>query len=413
MPTIKPFHGIRPNPDYAGEVVLEVENLSLEEAKIIRQENPYSYVNMLVPKLDNLFLRGSKNELAFKKINENFEEFLERGVLIQDQNPSLYVYRVTRDGNSQTGIWTLTSVDDYLSNTIRKHELTKPEREAYLIDYLQQTGIDANPVLITYPAVPAINSVIHSICRSAPDLSFNKSGALHELWKTDDSANVNTIISEFAKMSSAYIADGHHRAAAASLLALKQRGLRVGNTGQEEFNYFTTVYMASAELKICPFHRLAKDLNGRTELEFKETLADFFIIESSKSAVSPDKLHDFGMYLGGQWYKLTARSETFKSENPVDELDVTILQDAVFKDILGITNPRVDPRISFIGGNTPLKDLTRSVDNGGFAVVFTLYPTSIDQLMKVADRGEVMPPKSTWFEPKFQAGLLIHKIDQL
>lgn len=413
MPTIKPFYGIRPNPDYAGKVVLDMENLSLQEAKIIRQENPYSYVNMLVPKLDNLFLRGSKNELAFKKINENFEEFLEKGFLIQDAKPSLYVYRVSRDGNMQTGIWTVTSVDDYQNNKIKKHELTKPEREEFLIDYLQQTGIDANPVLITYNSVPAINNVICKICLTGPDLSFTKAGALHQLWKIDDIQDVSTIIEEFAKLSSAYIADGHHRAAAASLLALKQRGLKLAYTGREEFNFFTTVYMASDQLKIYPFYRLGKDLNGKTVPEFIRQLAEYFDIESCDATFIPRKLHEFGMYAGGQWYKLTALLHTYDPESPVSELDVTILQETVFNKMLEICDPRVDPRISFVGGITPPGKLAAQVDEGDYAVAFTLFPTSIEQLMKVADQGGVMPPKSTWFEPKFQAGLLIHKIGQI
>lgn len=413
MPTIKPFCGIRPNPNYAGKVVLDMENLSLQEAKIIRRENPYSYVNMLVPKLDNFFLRGSKNELVFKKINENFEEFLEKEVLIRDETPSIYVYRVSRAGNTQTGIWTVTSVDDYLSNKVKKHELTKPEREVVLIDYLQQTGIDANPVLITYHAVTAINDVIYEICQAGPDLTFSKAGALHQLWKTDDKNQVSTVIEEFAKLPAAYIADGHHRAAAASLLALKQRRLKPGYTGREEFNFFTTVYMASDQLKIYPFHRLGKDLNGKSTVEFVEHLRTYFNLESSAGTVIPEKLHEFGMYLGGQWYRLTAKPETYNSERTVAELDVTILQDTVFSRILELQDPRVDPRISFIGGNVPPDNLVAQVDQGDYAVAFTLYPTSIDQLIKVADQGGVMPPKSTWFEPKFQAGLLTHKVDQI
>ncbi len=390
-----------------------MENLSLKEAKIIRQENPYSYVNMLVPKLDNLFLRGSKNELAFKKINENFEEFLEKGVLIQDVRPSVYLYRVSRNGSTQTGIWTVTSVDDYQSNKIKKHERTKPEREAVLIDYLQQTGIDANPVLITYNTLPVIDKIIHKICENNPDLSFSKAGALHELWKTDNKSDVDRIIGEFERLPSAYIADGHHRAAAASLLASKQRVIKPDYTGKEEFNFFTTVYMAADQLKIYPFHRLGKDLNGNSIPEFIEQIRKSFHVESSDKPIVPEQLHEFGMYAGAEWYKLTARPETYLSDTPVSELDVTILQDDVFENILEIHDPRVDPRINFIGGTIQPDDLAAQVDDGTYAVAFTLFPTSIDQIIKVADKGEVMPPKSTWFEPKFQAGLLIHKIDQV
>ncbi|MBC7758385.1 MAG: DUF1015 domain-containing protein [Phormidesmis sp. FL-bin-119] len=411
MPAIKPFYGIRPNPAYAGKVVLDLENLSLQEAKIIRQKNPYSFVNMLVPKLENLFLRGSKNELAFKQINENFEEFLGEGVLVYDNKPSIYVYQVLRDGNIQTGIWTVTAVDDYLNNTIKKHELTRPEREAVLIDYLQQTGIDANPVLITYHSVPEINELITQICQSRPELSFSKAGAVHHLWKSSDIPLVGKLVNEFAKLPFAYIADGHHRAAAASLLALKQRKLNPKYKGTEEYNFFTAVYMASDQLKICPFHRLVKDLNGKSIPDFISELSKYFSIKPSEKAVLPLQLHQFGMYMNNEWYSLTAYQETYQDNNPLSELDVSILQEVVFKTILGMSDPRTDPRIGFSGGNEALENAIQQVDTGEYEVAFTLYPTSFNQLFRVADEGEVMPPKSTWFEPKFQAGLLIHKIN--
>lgn len=391
--------------------MLDLENLSLQEAKIIRQENPYSFVNMLVPKLENLFLRGSKNELAFKQINENFEEFLEEGVLVQDNKQSVYVYQVSRDGNTQTGIWTVTAVDDYLNNVIKKHELTRPERETVLIDYLQQTGIDANPVLITYPGVPEINELITQICQSGPELSFSKAGAVHKLWRYSDVPLVGKLVDEFAKLPFAYIADGHHRAAAASLLALKQRKLNPKHKGTEEYNFFTAVYMASDQLKICAFHRLVKNLNGKSTPDFLSELSGYFSIKPSNETVLPRQLHEFGMYLNKKWYLLNAYTETHPANNPLHVLDVSILQEVVFKAILGISDPRTDPRIGFSGGNEAVDNVIQQVDTGEYEVAFTLYPTSINQLFRVADEGKVMPPKSTWFEPKFQAGLLIHKIN--
>ncbi len=410
MPKIKPFNGIRPNPDYAGQVVLDIENLSLDEAKVIRRENPYSYVNMLVPQLDNLFLRGSKNELAFKKINENFDDFLDKGVLIQDTKPSIYVYQTSLGGKSQTGIWTTTHVDDYLNNRLKKHELTRPEREAVLIDYLQQTGIDANPVLITYEPEREINGIIERVCKTSPCLSFTKNKHVHKLWKIDESKDIVSIVRAFGNISTAYIADGHHRAAAAAQLAVHQRKLPDHYTGLEEFNYFTSVYMAFDQLEIYPFHRLVKDLNGYTNVKFIRELASCFQIERSDDSVMPSTLHEFGMYLGGSWYRLKPHPQPDVTKGIVSELDVSILQDYVLSTLLDVQDPRTDPRLHFVGGIISADDLVKQVVQHNYAVLFTLFPTSIKQLTEVADIGEVMPPKSTWFEPKFQVGLLVHRI---
>lgn len=411
MPKIKPFCGIRPNPAYAGEVVLDIENLSLEEAKIIRQENPYSYVNMLVPKLDNLFLRGSKNELAFKKINENFEDFLDKGILIRDQIPSIYIYRISRNQNSQTGIWTISSIDDYLENKIRKHEHTRPEREHVLANYMQQTGIDANPVLITYNKTEEIEFVIKEVTQSAPDLQFRKQGALHELWKMDHPERVEGLVAGFDQVPVAYIADGHHRAAAAALLALNQRKLNPSFTGEEEYNFFTSVYMSLEELEIYPFYRLIRDLNGLSVDAFVAKLAANFSVLESNEIVIPDIKGSFGLYTGKQWYLLVANKYDLKGDDDVIfDLDVSILQDKVFNEILAITDPRNDPRISFSGAVLPIHDMITQVNDGDYAALFTLYPVTADELTRVADSNQVMPPKSTWFEPKFQAGLLIHQI---
>ncbi|MHB1178350.1 MAG: DUF1015 domain-containing protein [Daejeonella sp.] len=413
MPKIKPFYGIRPNPDYAGEVVLNMENLSLEEAKIIRQKNPYSYVNMLVPKLDNLFLRGSKNELAFKKINENFEEFLEKGVLIKDNKACIYIYRISRSGRIQTGIWTVTSIDDYLNNHVRRHELTRPDREKVLVNYMQQTGIDANPVLITYSGRPEINTIIEKTCSLKPDLSFEKLGSKHKLWKIDREEDLTTLITEFSKLSSTYIADGHHRAAAATRLAVEQRKLNPKYTGEEEYNFFTSVYMAFDQLDLFGFNRMIRDLNGLTTTEFLEHLRHLFIIskDNQNKVVVPSQMHQLGMYLDGSWYKLIARPHAIEINRPVAELDVSILQKHILAQLLNISDPTTNSRISFSGGILPVKNLVKQVDDGEYAVLFILFPTTIKQLTSAADAGEVMPPKSTWFEPKFQAGLLIHQIN--
>jgi uncharacterized protein (DUF1015 family) len=409
MPKIKPFSGIHPGKNFAGQVVLNLENLSLSEAKIIRQENPYSYVNMLVPKLDNFFLLGSRNELAFKKINENFEEFLDEGILVKDSFPSIYVYQINRDGLTQTGIWTTTSIDDYLNNVVRKHEHTRADREQSLIDYLQQTGIDANPVLITYKSVPEIEKILLETVAKEPDIIYTKENSEHKLWLITHKAIITSVINAFAGLPSSYIADGHHRAAAASLYGIQRRKLNLKHKGDEEYNFFTSVYMSTDQLKIYGFNRLVKNLKGLSISEFLEKLKiDFNIIVSDKVVV-PVKMNEFGLYLGKKWFLLELK-QRLSPKSPVEELDVSILQEYIFSGILNISDPRTDPDIDFMAGPLPINDLINKVDQNEFALAFTLFPTSIDQLIRVADEGEVMPPKSTWFEPKFDVGLLIHHI---
>jgi uncharacterized protein (DUF1015 family) len=411
MPKIKPFKGIHPSQSSVEKVVVNLENLSISEAKLIRQENPYSYVNMLVPKLDNIFLMGSKNELAFKKINENFEDFLDKGIFIQDEKASIYIYQVSREGIIQTGIWTVTSIDDYLNNVVKKHELTNAAREQSLIDYIQQTGIDANPVLITYKPVSSIDNIICNVTESQADISFSKDGTEHRLWKIDDEKTLFILVDEFSKLSSTYIADGHHRAAATSLLGIQRRKLNLKHKGDEEYNFFTSIYMSTDQLKVYGFNRLFKDLNGLSEDEVISLISQHFDITQSLNVVQPTNNHVFGMYLAGNWYQLRAKHEITNSSNPLSKLDVSILQDYILSPIFQVKNPRTDPRINYKGGLLPINDLITLVDIGEYAIAFTLYPTGIEQLMEVADAGEVMPPKSTWFEPKFDVGLLIHQIN--
>ncbi|MEY3678219.1 MAG: hypothetical protein RI924_360 [Bacteroidota bacterium] len=411
MPKIKAFKGIHPDQAYAADVVLEVENLDLSTARSIREVQHHSFVNMLVPKLDNRFLMGSKTELAFKKINENFEDFLEKGILVKDENPSVYVYQVQHLGCTQTGIWTVSSIDDYLNNTIKKHELTRAEREQGLIEYVQQTGIDANPVLITYEPDPEIDLLIADTVAKNPLLSFTKNGSIHTIWKIDDPLQLKTIIEAFSALKHTYIADGHHRAAAASTYGIECRKLNLKHTGNEEYNFFSSVYMSTDQLRIFEFHRLVKDLGKLSAQAFLDKLsANFDLLELKQvKEFKPAAIHEFGMYLAGKWFKLNYKSSL--SLNPVRDLDVSILQDRILTDLLQIKDPRTDSRLSFAGGLSPLSELMNRVDDGTFDVLFTLYPTSINELIAVANSGEVMPPKSTWFEPKFLSGLLIHQLE--
>ncbi len=409
MPKIKPFKGIHPVDNLAGNVVLKLENLSLGEAKLIRQDNPYSYVNMLVPKLDNHFLLGSKIELAFKKINENFEDFIDNGILVKDSKPSIYIYQIIQNGISRTGLWTVTSIDDYLNNVVRKHELTKADREQSLIDYLQQTGIDANPVLITYRSEPKIDKILSEITFAKSDIFYSKEDTQHKLWFVTEQGVITTLVEAFSNISSSYIADGHHRAAAASLYGIQRRKLNLKHKGDEEYNFFNSVYMSTDQLRIYGFNRLLKDLKGLTVNDFLIRLQIDFDVFASESIVFPAEMHSLGMYLKGKWFLLRFKKKVnFKS--PLEELDVSLIQKYIFSNILNIIDPRTDPCIDFISGNLPVEILINKVESNEFIAAFTLFPTSIDQLIGIADEGEIMPPKSTWFEPKFDVGLLIHHI---
>lgn len=410
MPKIKPFRGIRPAPEYVDQVVLQLENLSIPQAKEIREGNPLSYVNMLVPRLENRFMMGSKKELAYKQINENFEEFLEKGILRKDKDPSLYIYRTVQSGHVQTGIWAATSIDDYLNNIVKKHELTRADREAGLIEYLQHTDLDGNPVLITYPPSETINAVIDRVTERNADIQFGIDGQQHWLWQINDEIQISVLVKAFGELPASYIADGHHRAAAACIAGIQRRKLNLKHRGDEEYNYFMSVYMATDQLRIYGFNRLVKDLGTLTSNEFFTRVNEHFEVSECFEKVVPAEIHQFGMYIDKKWFLLTAREETYKSRRPVETLDVSILQENVLAPILGIKDPRSDPRIQFSGGLIPVENLMSQVDSGCYKIAFTLFPTSIDELIQVANCGEVMPPKSTWFEPKFLAGLLIHSI---
>lgn len=411
MPKIKPFRGIHPARQIADQVIVNLENLSISEAKVIQQENPYSYVNMVVPRLDNLFLLGSKNELAYKKINENFEEFLEKGILVRDPKSAFYIYRYSGRDTVQTGLWVTTSIDDYLTNVVKKHELTKHDREKSLIEYLQLTGIDANPVLITYRAVPGIDKIIAEYVKHRPELEFSKNGSEHSLWGINNEQLINELTALFNDIPSSYIADGHHRAAAASLSGIQRRKLNLKHHGGEEYNYFSSVYMSTDQLRIYSFNRLVKGLNGLSEDEFIDKISSCFWVNEHNEPFIPEQIHQFGMYLNRKWYVLIARENIVQDDDPLNALDVSLLHDFILNPLLNINDPRTDPRISYINGSAPLTNLLSEVDSGKYDVAFILFPTNIDQLINVADEGEVMPPKSTCIEPKFEVGLLIHEIN--
>lgn len=409
MPTIKPFCALKPAVKLQGEVVTRpLENYSTGEARLIASENEHSFLHLIDPELDNPYLRGTRQELIFKKISENLEVFMEQKFLVKQDCPAIYIYRAQHDGLVQTGIWTLTHISDYLEGRIKKHESTVERREKLLADYLQQTGLDANPVLITYHPDAVVDELIQHYVNLRPELDFTfADGTSHQVWAITDAGDLKRLVQAFESMPCVYIADGHHRAASMAKMGLQKAGLNGSkHQGTETYNYFSTVYMNTREVKVLEFNRLVRDLGGLDADEFIKAVEVSFQLSISAAMVKPDALHEIGMYFKGQWYRLVPKPALFNANDPVDVLDVSILQNLILGPILGIHDPRTDARLSFEGGRTPVTYLQAKVDNGLFAMAFVLHPTSVAQVIAVADAGGVMPPKSTWVEPKFLVGLL-------
>ena len=410
MAQIKAFKGIRPRKDLVEQVVAKpFEKFYTEAASVILKRNPISFLHTIEPLIANPFQQGSREEIVFKKAKEFFDEFMEDGVLQSDPTESIYAYRTLNRGQWQQGIWCLTSIDDYLNNSLKKHELTRTEREKDLIEYLDNTGIDANPVLVTYEGNQTIQTILNQVMATTPDFDYHANEQQHQLWHIDSTAQIQTLVSEFQKFKATYIADGHHRAAAAALAGTQRRKNNFKHNGTEEYNFFSTIYFSFDQLHIFEFQRVLKDLNGLTSDAFLAKLSEGFEVIKSDDQ-KPTQQRIFKLYLDKNWYQLSPKSLDNALTEPVDMLDVSILQEQILHPILGIENPRRDPRISFVGGIIPIEEITNGIDAGENKAAFILYPTSIQELVAVSDAGSVMPPKSTWFEPKMPCGLVVHKV---
>ncbi len=408
MPKIKPFCALKPDPSLLSRVVTRpLENYGIGEARLMASENPASFLHLINPELDHPYLRGSRQDLIYKMINENLEEFIEKEILVAEEKPAIYIYQVIHDGLVQTGIWTLTHINDYLQGNIKKHELTVEAREKLLAEYLQQTGLDANPVLITYHPNQIIQQLLAKYTALKNDIDFTfVDGTQHRVWKIEDQQDLDQLINAFAEMSEVYIADGHHRAASMAKMGLHKRSL-FKNDENAAFNYFTTVYMDTEEVKVLAYHRLVRDLAGLTAIEFLDKISADFEVKKIDQFSNPNELHHMAMYLKSGWYTLVAKPHTYTND-PVHILDVSILQNFILLPILNVKDPRIDARITFEGEKTPISVLERQINNGVNQVAFVLAPITIAQLINVADANKVMPPKSTWVEPKFLVGLLTH-----
>jgi len=391
MPLVKPFSALIPAAHLQSSVVTRpLEYYSMGEAKLIASENNYSFLHLISPALDHAYLRDMNQELIFRKIAENFDSFLSGNVLVPVNRPCYYIYQVTCNGFTQKGLWALSDVRSYLDGSIKKHELTVERREKQLADYLHHTGLDANPVLITYHPVLAIDELIERYVQELPVIDFIFTDLTeHKVWLIDDEDDIDLITTEIGQIEAVYIADGHHRAAAMS-----------------KMDYFSTVFMNTDEIRVLQFNRLVRDLNGLTTTDFLSRLEHAFTIEKSDQLVDPEQLHIIGMYLDKQWYVLSPKEDAYDANDPVDLLDVSILQNQILGPVLGIDDPRTNARVTFEGGITPLADIQKMVDNSLYAVAFTLYAVSVEQIINVADANKTMPPKSTWIEPKFLVGML-------
>lgn len=412
MAVVKPFLGVRPNPDLAHRVAaLPYDVMNRQEAKKLAEGNPHSFLHVSRSEIDLGEEVSPYDTEVYQKASENLKQMIAKGVLIQDQIPVYYIYRQIMNGRAQTGIVACASIDEYINDIIKKHEYTRPEKEVDRINHFDYCDANTEPVFFAYRANGDIQNIIQQWTRDhQPVYDFTTEDEItHVLWVLDDPEKVTSLEKLFKAVDYLYIADGHHRTASAVKIGLKRREENPNYLGTEEFNYFMTVIFPDEELLIMDYNRVVKDLNGFTSSEFLEKAKVSFEVDQcqGKEPFKPTERHTFGMFLEGSWYKLTAKEEIINEEDPVERLDVSILQRNLLHSILGIENPRTDKRIDFVGGIRGLKELERRVEED-MEVAFALHPPSMEELLSIADAGEVMPPKSTWFEPKLRSGLFIH-----
>lgn len=412
MAVIRQFKAIRPTPEMAEKVAaLPYDVVNSEEAAEMVIGNPYSFLHVDKAEIDLPAGTDIYSPEVYEKAKSNLEKMITDGVLVKDEKPMLYVYELTMDGRSQTGLVACTSIDEYMQGIIKKHELTREDKEQDRIRHVDICNANTGPIFLAYRTVDEISEIVDNVKKNAPVYDFTaEDGIIHRAWIIDNGETINRLVKLFKDVPNLYIADGHHRNASAAKVGLKRRNENPNYTGDEEFNYYLAVIFPSDQLKILDYNRVVKDLNGLSEEEFIKKLSEKFDIVETEGRAKPDKAYDFGMYMDGKWYMLTAKDE-IKSKDAVKGLDVSILQDNVLIPILGIGDIRTDKRIDFVGGIRGLGELEKRVDSGEMKVAFAMYPTSIEQLMTIADENKIMPPKSTWFEPKLRSGLFIHSLD--
>ncbi len=414
MATIKPFRGIRP----PKELVEQVESrpydvLDSEEARAEAGDNEKSLYHIIKPEIDFPVGTSEYDERVYAKAAENFQKFQDQGWLIEDEREHYYIYAQTMNGKTQYGLVVGALVDDYMQGRIKKHELTRRDKEEDRMKHVRVNNANIEPVFFAYPDNAVLNDLIMRYAATAPVYDFIApiDGFRHQFWVISDEHDMQTITDEFAKMPSLYIADGHHRSAAAALVGAEKQRQNPNHTGKEEYNYFMAVCFQASQLTILDYNRVVKDLNGLSSEEFLAALQVNFVVEDKGTDIyKPAELHEFSLYLDQHWFSLKAKVGTYDNNDPIGVLDVDISSRLILDEILGIKDLRSDKRIDFVGGLRGLGELKRRVDSGEMRMALALYPVSMQQIMDIADSGKIMPPKATWFEPKLRSGLVIHKL---
>ncbi len=414
MAIVKPFKGVRPPRHLVTEVASKpYDVLNSEEARAEAEGNPRSLYHIIKPEIDFEPGTDEHDPKVYVKAVENFKLFQDNGWLVQDEKEHYYIYAQTMNGRTQYGIVIAANVSDYMNGVIKKHELTRRDKEEDRMKHVRIQNANIEPVFFAFPDNAALEAIIRKVTATEPEYDFVAAdGFGHTFWVINDEALISQITEEFAKIPYLYIADGHHRTAAAALVGNEKANNNPNHRGDEEYNYFLAVAFPASHLKIIDYNRLVRDLNGMSQEEFLEKLSEVFEVEEKGVEIyTPAALHNFSLYLGGKWYSLTARPGTYDDNDPIGVLDVTISSDHILRDLLGITDLRSDKRVDFVGGIRGLGELKRRVDSGEMVMALALYPVSMDQLINIADTGNIMPPKTTWFEPKLRSGLVIHKLD--
>ena len=414
MATIKPFKGIRPPKNLVEKVESRpYDVLDSEEARAEAAGNEMSLYHIIKPEID--FEEGTSeyDPRVYDKAAENFKMFQEKGWLTQDAQDCYYIYAQTMNGKTQYGLVVGAFVEDYLNGVIKKHELTRRDKEEDRMKHVRVCDANIEPVFFAYPDNEVLNELIARYVATEPVYDFIApiDGFGHKLWVISDEKDIDTVTKQFAEMPALYIADGHHRSAAAALVGAEKAKQNPNHRGDEEYNYFMAVCFPASQLTVLDYNRVVKDLNGMTSKQFLEALTKNFVVENKGSEIyKPAKLHEFSLYLDGIWYALTAKQGTYDDTDPIGVLDVDISSRLIIDELLGIKDLRSDKRIDFVGGLRGLAELKRRVDSGEMRMALALYPVSMKQIMDIADSGNIMPPKATWFEPKLRSGLIIHKL---